>query len=141
MKRMLPFFLVSLVLFPSFLFTADDSDETKSQSYGSRRQDVWITDVVDVALKIRKAEGDYQAYAALCRKESTAQMNANDKSACKNAEQALVTAKEARGQYQLILDQAALASVPVEWLRAHFSWVRYGKEWDRTDNITIHSGK
>ena len=146
-KYVLPIWLSCMFFSPCFIF----SDDSQGQTYGAKRQDLWIADVLGVAVKIRKAEEDYEKFYRECNIRSSVQSNATvgspaerngdvgqGNSACKKAEEALAMAKLARRQYQLILDQAALASVPVDWLRAHFAWVRWGPEWDRTQSTKSH---
>jgi hypothetical protein len=95
-----------------------------------KAQEYWIAEVLRLALEIRKAEEDYEKLSrecALLRKQDLA-------FPCDRARESLAVAERTRYKYQTLLNQASNSSIPVEWLKAHFTWVRWSPAWRRQQN-------
>jgi hypothetical protein len=100
-----------------------------SQLYAGRTADFWISEVVRLAINIRNAEEDYDKNLGECMRQKSSEKQ--DSLPCLRANQAKSTAQDSRKEYQHLLDTVSTTSLPTDWLRAHFTWVRWGSEWKR----------
>ena len=91
--------------------------------------DYWISEVVRLASTIRATEEDYEQNLRECVRRGGS-VDKNDPP-CIRANNALFAAQSARVEYQRLLNSVSRTTLPTEWLRAHFTWVRWGPEWKR----------
>ena len=97
--------------------------------YGGKTADQWISEVLHIALTVRTTEETYEKSLRECVR---LRKSVDDKApSCIRANDSRFAAESARNEYQRLLNEAAATSLPPEWLRAHFTWVRWGPEWKR----------
>ena len=108
-------------------------NNTTNQSaklYGGKTADHWVSEVLRVAITIRATEESYEKSLRECV-SSGRTVEDNTAPACIRANHSRFAAESARNEYQRLLNDASVTSLPSEWLRAHFTWVRWGPEWKR----------
>lgn len=104
-----------------------------------KRSELWVTAVLSIAKQIRTLEENYETFSRQCvaaqgtREEKSAEEAGRNKTAvdpaCVDAQKALRASQVSRKEYVNLLSRAERASISVPWLKAHFTWVRWGKEW------------
>ena len=100
-----------------------------SKLYAGKTADQWVSEIVRLALSTRIAEEDYEQSLRECAKLGATK---EDKAPpCVRANDAYNKSLSARKEYQQILNTVSGPSLPVEWLKAHFTWVRFASEWKR----------
>ena len=98
-----------------------------SKQYAGKTAEEWVSEVIVLALTIRRAEEDYEQNLRDCAKlKGTKEDKAPP---CVRANHSYNTSQSARNEYQRLLNSVSGTSLPVEWFEAHFTWVRYGPEW------------
>ncbi len=104
-----------------------NNTERSPELYAGKSADSWITEVVRLASTIRATEEDYEENLRECGRHGK-----NRKAPpCIRANNALLAAQSARAEYQSLLNEVSATSLPTDWLKAHFTWVRWGPEWKK----------
>jgi hypothetical protein len=107
----------------------ENANVRPSQLYAGRTADFWVSEVIRLAIKIRNSEEEYDQNLGECMRQTSPQDQ--NSLTCIKANQAKWTASASRSEYQRLLNTVSKTSLPPDWLRAHFTWVRWGKEWKR----------
>ena len=96
--------------------------------YGGKTAEGWVSEVVRLAVTIRATEENYEKSLRECV-SSGRSVEDNTAPPCIRANHSRFAAESARNEYQRLLNKVSRTSLPVEWLRANFTWVRFGQEW------------
>jgi hypothetical protein len=102
---------------------------TSSKLYAGKTADHWVSEVLRLAVTIRATEEDYEKSLRECVQGGKS-LNDNVPK-CIRANHSRFAAQSARNEYQRLLNAVSKSSLPEEWLRSHFTWVRFGKDWKR----------
>jgi hypothetical protein len=95
--------------------------------YAGKTADHWISEVVRLAVTVRSTEEDYEQSRRACVKQG--KTIEDPAPVCIRAKHSYYASQAARNEYQRLLNTVSRTSLPVEWLRANFTWVRFGPEW------------
>ena len=105
----------------------NNAAKSPSKLYAGKPADHWISEVIRLAVTVRATEEDYEQNLRECVKQGKTK---EDKAPpCIRANLSLYGSQSARNEYQRLLNAVSRTSLPLEWLRANFTWVRFGPEW------------
>lgn len=124
-------FLLSIIAQDVICQTAGMNNITTSNEshelYAGKTADHWISEVMRLAVTVRATEEDYERNLRECIARGHSK---DDKTPpCIRANHALFASQSARNEYQRLLNRLSRTELPLQWLRAHFTWVRWGPEW------------
>jgi len=117
----------------SYGFRDEQTNEKKnSKLYGGKGEDFWVSEVMRLALKSRRAEERHDSFYRECRPNAEQTKSSEqfaDQSPCTNAKHVMAEIEAIRREYGDFMSRARRASVPVAWLESHYKWVRWSEEW------------
>ena len=105
-----------------------DSKDKNSKLYGGKSQDIWVSEVLSLAERSRRAEESHNRYYGECNSQAKP-ADSSGMSACSKAKAALAEIEKIRREYADLMSRARRASVPITWLETHYVWVRWGEQW------------
>jgi hypothetical protein len=95
--------------------------------YAGKTAEHWISEVIRLAVTVRATEEDYEQNLRECVKQG--KTKEDQAPPCIRANHSYFASQSARNEYQRLLNTVSRTTLPVEWLRANFTWVRFGPEW------------
>ena len=107
--------------------SAQMNSATTIPQYAGKTADQWVSEVIRLAVTIRATEEEYERSLRECAKQG--KTTEDQTSACIRANHAFFASQSARNEYQRMLNTVSRTSLPIEWLRSHFTWVRFGPDW------------
>ena len=123
------------LIFQLFAFVQDAFSQTAQMNtttntlklYAGKTPEEWASAVIQLAITVRQSEEQYEQSLKECARLGKTQ---KDKDLpCARANRAFYASQSARHEYQRLLNTVSRTSLPQEWLKAHFAWVRFGPDW------------